>query len=329
MSDSSTAKPVAKMTDVGACRRNSVGKRKMPTGFAPAAVVLAALFSCHAALAQADTAFDGSVTPTPIVGATSPLGVTSGSGASPVGIPLGATEITSAGVSPVPTGVTGTITIPNPGNPTACSTVGTSPSEMYGSTASFDGGGLAVGTAAPATAAYSGTMTSGTTTSGTTTSGTATPLTTSVTPETPLYSGTPGMPDTSGMSGACGSGSSSLAASSAPTSTSPIVPGGAARTGLPLGSFEISNLGVGSTPAVPLPSVLPLASTMAQNPPAPTLPTLAQATSSTTASSNPACASPGSGAAGMGNFAGEGNAGVTGTSLSARLLRQSILCQRP
>jgi hypothetical protein len=331
MFDSLTAsEPVAKMSDMGACRRNSVGKRKMPMRFVSTAVILAAQFFCNAALAQADTAFDGSVTPTPMTGATSPLGITSGSGASPAGIPLGSTEITSSGLSPVPTGVTGTITtgtitMSNPANVTACSTVGTSPSEMYGSTASFDGGGLAVGAAAPATAAYSGT-----TTPGTTTSGTATPLTTSVTSETPLSSGAvPGMPDTSGMSGACGSGYGSPAASSAPTSTSPTVPGGAARTGIPLGSFEIGNLGVGSTPAVPLPSVLPLASTMAPVSPAPTLPTLAPATSSTTASSNPACASPGSGAVGVGNFAGEGNAGVIGTSLSARLLRQSILCQRP
>jgi hypothetical protein len=29
------------------------------------------------------------------------------------------------------------------------------------------------------------------------------------------------------------------------------------------------------------------------------------------------------------SFAGEGNGGVTGTSMSARLLRQYILCQRP
>src|SRR6202051_1762309 len=324
MSDSLTAsEPVAKMSDVGACRRNSAGKRKMPTRFVSTAVVLAALFSCNVALAQADIPFDGTVTPTPTMGATSPLGITSGSGASPAGIPLGSTEITSAGLSPVPTGVTGTITLPNPGSATACSRVGTPPSELFGSTASSDGGGLAVGTAAPATAANLGI-----TTSGTTTSGTATPLPTSVTSEMPTSSGAaPGMPDTSGMSGACGSGSRPLAASSAPTSTSPTVPGGAARTGIPLGSFEIGNLGVGSTPAVPLPSALPVAGAMAPSSPAPTLPTLAPVTPSTTASSNPACATPGSGA--RGSFAGAGNAGVPGTSFSARDLRQSILCQRP
>jgi hypothetical protein len=41
------------------------------------------------------------------------------------------------------------------------------------------------------------------------------------------------------MSGTCGSGSSSLAASSAPTSsTSPTTPGGAARTGIPFGALR-------------------------------------------------------------------------------------------
>src|ERR1700688_3405183 len=228
MSDGVTGSaPVAKMSDFGACRRNSAGNRKMPTRFVSAAVVLAALFACNVAVAQADIPFHGTVPPTQRRGATPPLGITSGSGASPAGIPLSSTEITSAGLSPVPTGVTGTITLPNPGSATACSTVGAPPSELFGSTASYDGGGLAVGTAGPATAANLGI-----TTSGTTTSGTATPLPTSVTSEMPMSSGAaPGMPDTSGMSGACGSGSSSLAASSAPTSTSATVACGAARTG--------------------------------------------------------------------------------------------------
>ena len=193
---------VAKITDVGACRRNSAGKRKMPARFVATAVVLAALFNCNVALAQVDTPFDGTVTPTPMIGATSPLGVTSGSGASPAGIPLGSTEIASPGVSPVPTGVTGTITIPTTSSSTACPTVATSPSEMFGSTASFDGGGLAMGTAAPATAANSG---------ATAMSPASTMSATSSTSGVPVTSGSSGTLDTSGMSGMCGSGSSSLA----------------------------------------------------------------------------------------------------------------------
>src|ERR1700730_13222232 len=67
--------------------------------------VLPALLVCNVAMAQVDGQFDGTVTPTPMVGATSPLGVAPGS---PTGIPLGAIEITSPGVKPVPTGVTAT-----------------------------------------------------------------------------------------------------------------------------------------------------------------------------------------------------------------------------
>ena len=44
---------------------------------------------------------------------------------------------------------------------------------------------------------------------------------------------------------------------------------------------------------------------------------------------NPACAGPPGANSGIGSFAGEGNAGITGTSNAARLQRQSILCQRP
>src|ERR1700738_5199344 len=293
-------------------RRGDVAlKRKMPMRFSLIAAAIPTLFVCNVAMAQVDGQFDGTVTPTPTMSATSPLGIAAGS---PTGIPLGSIEITSPGLSPVPTGVTGTITIPTTSSATTCSTVGTSPSEFYGSAASFDGGGMAVGAGAAATAANSGT----------TTPGTLMPLTTPITSQTPISSSSSGTLDTSGMSGTCGSGSSSLAASSAPTSsTSPTTPGGAARTGIPFGAFEIGNLGVSSTPAVPLPSVLPIASSLAPSSSAPTMPTISPATSSTTTPSNPAC-TPG-GAIGPLSFAGEGNGGVTGTSMSARLLRQWIL----
>src|SRR4029077_12746477 len=106
-----------------------------------------------AAMAQVDDTAD----PTPAIGATSPLGIGMAPTSSPTGIPLGSTEITSPGVSPLPTGVTGTITIPTTATSTACPTVATPPSEMFGSSASFDGGGMGMGTAAPATAVNSGT----------------------------------------------------------------------------------------------------------------------------------------------------------------------------
>src|SRR5258707_11171985 len=138
---------------------------------------------------------------------------------------------------PMPSG--SMTTTENAGSNTTCSTLGTSPSGMFGSAASFDGGGTAVGAATPATAATSG----GTAMSGTSMSS--------------GISTTSGMLDTTGLSGMCGSGSSSVASSSTPTSTSPTTPGGGARTGIPLGSFEIGNLGVSSAAAVPTISVTP------------------------------------------------------------------------
>src|SRR5207248_8341758 len=144
----------------------------------------------------------GMASPPLTIGATSPLGMGMGSSVSQTGIPLGSTEIASPGVSPAPPGATGSIAMPGSG--TTCSTLGTSPSSMFGSTASFDGGGMAVGTAAPASAATSGMST------------------------------TSGMLDTSGSSGMCGSGSSSVTSSSTPTSST--APAGGARTGIPMGS---------------------------------------------------------------------------------------------
>ena len=88
-------------------------------------------------------------------------------------------------------------------------------------------------------------------------------------------SATSGTLDTAGLSGMCGSGSSSVASSSTPTSTAPTAPGGAARTGIPLGSFEIGNLGVSATPAVPTTTVSPIVGFVGPTPLAPTVPTIA------------------------------------------------------
>ena len=110
------------------------------------AAILPALVVCNAAMAQ----MSGMASPTPTIGATSPLGIGTGSTVSPTGIPLGSTEIASPGVSPAPGDATGTISMPSS---TTCSTLGTAPSGMYGSTATYDGGGMAAGAAAPPAAA--------------------------------------------------------------------------------------------------------------------------------------------------------------------------------
>src|SRR5258708_5032052 len=135
------------------------------------------------------------------------------------------------------------------------------------------------------------------------------------------------MLDTSGMSGMCGSGSTSTVSSSTPTSTStsPTAPGGAARTGIPLGSMEIDNLGVSSAPAVPTTGVLPIVGTVGPSSLVPTIPTVSPPTTSTACTATGRVGSAGIGSAGT---VGAGNAGVAGTSISARLLRQFILCQR-
>ena len=225
--------------------------------------VLPALVVCNAAaIAQVS----GMASPTPTIAATSPLGLGTGSTVPQTGIPLGATEIASPGVSPAPI-VTGTASVQS--GSTTCSTLGTSPSGMFGSTSSYDGGGMVVGSAAPATAATSGMSTSG-------------------------MSATSGLSPTSGvqtspMSGMCGAGSSSVVSSSTPTS--PATSGGMARTGIPLGSIEINNLGVSSAAAVPLVGVSP---TVAPSPLVPVMPTV---TSPPAVSSSMTCPSPAHGTA--------------------------------
>jgi hypothetical protein len=206
------------------------------------AALLSTLFAGDGAMAQTS----GMATPTPTIGATSPFGT--GSTVAPTGIPLGSTEIASPGISPAPSGVTGTIAMPGSG--TTCSTLGTAPSSMFGSSTSFDGGGMAVGSMSPAPAGTS--MSSG-------------------------MSTTPGTLDTSGISGMCGSGSGSVASSSTPTSTSP---GSVARTGVPLGSTEMNSLGVSSAAAVPTMPVSPVVA-----PPSAVAPSVPIVTSTPTTSS--------------------------------------------
>src|ERR1700722_5285946 len=317
MSDSlAPSEIVSKLIDIGARRGDAVCKRKTPMRFCLVAAIFSALVVCNsAAMAQVED----SVTPTPTIGATSPLGMGIGSASSPTGIPLGSTEITSAGVSPGPTGLAGTISIPTTSSGTACTTVATSPVEMYGSSAMYDGGGTTPGASTPATAVDPGTLAI---------PGVATPSNAG-TLTSPAMSTSSGMLDTSGTSGMCGSGSSSVVSSSAPTATSLTTTGGAPRTGIPFGSYEIGNLGVGSTPAVPLPSVLPVAGGVGPGSSMPTMPTATStmgsvATSPATAA-NPACAPTATTVpvAGAANTSSAGNA-----SNAEQMLSQFFLCER-
>jgi hypothetical protein len=224
----------------------------------PLLIVAAALpmLCCSPAFAQVGTA-------TPALGVTSSLGTAPGAPVGPNGLPPGA----STGVSPMANGVTGTITIPSTSSGAACSTVAASPLGTFGSPATYDGGGLAMatGTTTPATAAMSGTTT------------------TSAISATSGVSTSSGMLETSGLSGMCGSGSSSTAASSTPTSTPATPPGGSARAGVPLGSYETGNPGVSPTAAVPTTNVSPITGSVGSS--APSIPTMPTVSSPVTASS--------------------------------------------
>jgi len=68
----------------------------------------------------------------------------------------------------------------------------------------------------------------------------------------------------------CGAGSGNTTASSAPTS--PTTPGGVPRTGIPMGSTEIGNLGVSSAAMVPIITVTPTIAPTIATVPAVTLP---------------------------------------------------------
>lgn len=210
------------------------------------AVLSCAVLSCNVAVAQVS----GMVAPTPTVGTTSPLGSASASSSlvSPTGIPLGSTEITSTGVSPLPPNPTGTIATPGTGTP--CTTLGTSSSQMFGSSSTYDGGGLSIATSAPATASSAGDVAMSSTSAVPATSGMS--MTSGMTQSTAAMSAS-GAIDTAGMSAMCGSGSNSMTASSTPTS--PTTTGGMPRAGIPLGSIEIGSLGVSSVAAVPGPTI--------------------------------------------------------------------------
>ena len=117
----------------------------------------AILLSCSSAIAQVG-GMSLSPAPSPL-GMTSPLGIGPGSPVAPAGIPLGATELASPGVSPMPSGVSpmGPTGSTN-GSVTTCggigasmpqtsfgigSGVGTSTAGTAGATSVFDGGGMA------------------------------------------------------------------------------------------------------------------------------------------------------------------------------------------
>jgi hypothetical protein len=206
-----------------------------------------------------------------------PLGVTSSLGADP-SAPVGTSGLApgmSTLVNSLPSGITGTIVVPSTSSGAgACSNLATSPTGTFGSPATYDGGGMAMATGTT-TAATAGTM-GGVAPSGTSTSsGISTSAAIATTSGETISSG---MVETSGLTGMCGAGSSSITASSNPTSTSPPASSGGARAGIPLGSYQIGNLGVSAAQMIPTPSVLPIAGTMGSSSTVPIVPSTAPST---------------------------------------------------
>jgi hypothetical protein len=226
------------------------------------------LLCCGPALAQVGTVM-------PPIGATSSLGTDP---SAPVGT-NGLAPGVSTPFNPVPNGVTGTIAVPSTSSGAgACSTLATSPMGTFGSPATYDGGGMAMatGTTTPGTAGTMGGVAPSVTS---TSSGIST--STAISP-TSGESTSSGMVETSGLTGMCGSGSSSLASSSSPTSMPAASPSGSARAGVPLGSYEIGNLGVSPITAAPTTSVSPITGSVGSPAPSiPTMPTVSPSATST------------------------------------------------
>jgi hypothetical protein len=104
-----------------------------------AAAVVATLLSCNCAFSPAFSQVGGMADPTPGIAATSPLGVVPGASVPPTGIPLGATELASPGLSPLTDGTVGMA-----GFGSTCSAVG-SPSSGISGASTYDGGGMGLG----------------------------------------------------------------------------------------------------------------------------------------------------------------------------------------
>jgi hypothetical protein len=230
----------------------------------PLLIVATTLLCCGPAFGQVGTGMP-------------PLGVTSSLGTDP-GAPVGTNGLApgiSTPVNPVPNGVTGAIAVPSTSSGVgACATLATSPTGTFGSPATYDGGGMAManGSTTPATAGTSG---------GVAPSGTSTSPGISASTAIPATSGesiSSGMVETSGLTGMCGSGSSSITASSNPTSASPATSSSGARAGIPLGSYEIGNLGVSAAQMVPTPSAPPITGSVGSSSTMPIVPSTTPST---------------------------------------------------
>ena len=190
------------------------------------AVVTSSLLGCSPAFAQV-----GMVTGTPaVLGVTSPLGIGPGAPVGATGIPLGATELATPGVSP---SLAGTAALGSMTASTACSGIGTSAQP----TTSIPGtSGMGASTAPNAMTA-----------TGARTSGLPVP--------TPLFDST-GI--SGNASGTCAGGTAMASSSPTASASSPAGLGSRSgtvgRAGIPMGSTELSPGGLSPLPDITLQS---------------------------------------------------------------------------
>jgi hypothetical protein len=194
---------------------------------------LAALFACNPAFAQVG----GTASPVPSLSPTSPLGLGPGSPVAPTGIPMGATELNTPGVSPM----LGTSTI---GSVTQCSGIGGSmPQTSFGSPPMSYG----AGTSSPGTTAgVGGSMTGTSYGTGMSNAGTSASAV--------LFDGG-GISGTA--SGTCSTAAGSSLAGPAASASSPTLMGTAAsggRVGIPMGATELGAGGLSPPLTLPVPA---------------------------------------------------------------------------
>jgi hypothetical protein len=203
------------------------GMRRAMTRICIAALT-ALLLGCGSALAQTTPGLSP-------LGMTSPLGVGPGAPVPPAGIPLGAIQMQSLGVSPLTSGVSPVS--PTTGTNSTCGGIGGSIPE-----ASFGVASSATGTSAGMGSAMSGTMSGTSYGTGTSTAGTSV--------STSTFDGA-GMAGTT--SGTCPVPAGSSLGSPASSASSPSGMGSVAvgRLGVPLGSTELGVGGLSPIPTTP------------------------------------------------------------------------------
>jgi hypothetical protein len=211
----------------------------------------------------------------PTIGTTSPLGALGSAPAGPAGIPLGAVELSPAGLSPMPLASIGS---------GACSGVGMASSGIAGSAGTYGSG------SSGSYSSFDGGGMSG------------------------AMSGAP-ITTPSTISGACGSMASG--GSSSGTSAMPSVAAGpsSSSAGIPLGSTEVSNLGI--SPIVVVPGQVQTLTL----PASPTIPTLSLPAPQSSAPAFPLSLVP-TGTSGLGAPCG------SGSSSTGRASRIGVLSLR-